>query len=383
MSESVCQSGRMKQISDENEFTLSHKHSHTWSNEGYYSFCVTAFVIQRYLKSVSEDWMELQAEGLLQHTYEFGKSAQVTINGTIIFSCQGKIFTYSASSKRLSQTLSANSSINELVESLKKEIRENNPLRREHLHIIQTDFGLAAVHKKQPTVSFDDLIIPAGIKDDIFDNTIFHLKHLRTNNGIIFHGAPGTGKSLACKAVIRSAIAAGFSTCFIVGAVEFALLAEFIETFLGPTVLVVEDIDTFGCDRETSPRRLADFLQFLSGLSELKEPLIVIATTNYVDRLDAALGNRPVRFNRKYEFKRPTNEEIDALIGLHFSNPSIEPEQKALCYDKEFTGAHISEVKRMAVILSKKHAKPEHETFSQAVESVHAHFSPTLKSIGF
>jgi SpoVK/Ycf46/Vps4 family AAA+-type ATPase len=60
-----------------------------------------------------------------------------------------------------------------------------------------------------------------------------------------------------------------------------------------PCVVILEDLDALINDQNRS-----FFLNQLDGL-ESNDGLLVIATTNHFDRLDAGLSNRPSRFDRK------------------------------------------------------------------------------------
>jgi SpoVK/Ycf46/Vps4 family AAA+-type ATPase len=110
--------------------------------------------------------------------------------------------------------------------------------------------------------------------------------------------------------------------------------------------------------------------------------MIFIATTNYLDRLDKAIANRPVRFNRKFEFKYPSDSELDRLVKLYF-NDDISEKFSVLCYNKEFSGSHIKEVQRTVNLLSKKRNQTTLEVFEESVQLVHDNFSPKLNPMGF
>jgi transitional endoplasmic reticulum ATPase len=60
-----------------------------------------------------------------------------------------------------------------------------------------------------------------------------------------------------------------------------------------PCIIILEDLDALINDQNRS-----FFLNQLDGL-ENNDGLLVIATTNHFDRLDAGLANRPSRFDRK------------------------------------------------------------------------------------
>ena len=157
-----------------------------------------------------------------------------------------------------------------------------------------------------------------------------------------------------------------------------------VRQFIGPCVIVLEDIDTFAEDRiKGRPTAFADFLQFMSGMTERPDPVVVIATTNHLQLLDAAVRNRPARFNRRYDFTAPNNIHLDQMIDAMFGPETIPAALKSLCHDRDFTGAHVNEIRRTAKTIAHKQGKPLHDVFAEAVERVAGHFSPELKTLGF
>lgn len=62
---------------------------------------------------------------------------------------------------------------------------------------------------------------------------------------------------------------------------------------LAPCVLILEDLDSLINDRNRS-----FFLNQLDGI-EGNDGLLLIGTTNHMDRLDPGLSTRPSRFDRK------------------------------------------------------------------------------------
>jgi SpoVK/Ycf46/Vps4 family AAA+-type ATPase len=166
--------------------------------------------------------------------------------------------------------------------------------------------------------------------------------------------------------------------------VPFERLDEMVRQFIGPCVIVLEDIDTFAEDRiKGRPTAFADFLQFMSGMAERPDPIVVIATTNHLELLDAAVKNRPARFNRRYDFTAPDDVQIDQMIDAMFGPGVIPAATKSLCHGRNFTGAHINEIRRTARTIAHKLGKPVHEVFAEAVDRVAGHFSPELKTLGF
>jgi transitional endoplasmic reticulum ATPase len=72
---------------------------------------------------------------------------------------------------------------------------------------------------------------------------------------------------------------------------------------LSPCVIVLEDLDSLINDKNRS-----FFLNQLDGL-ESNDGLLVIGTTNHLDKLDPGLHSRPSRFDRKYLFDDPDWDE--------------------------------------------------------------------------
>ncbi|MDW8438169.1 MAG: ATP-binding protein [Chloroherpetonaceae bacterium] len=363
------------------------RNSYSWTAMAEYSHLVMAFVIQRFIRQIQSDMLVLRRENSAEFTYDYQKKTSILTDGSIAFSHRDKVFVYTVATETHtpSNTLTGSGDISEMVERINREIKWNNPLRNKHIQIVQSGRReYECLFKKPPDITLDQIICDPQMKEDIFDQTILHFETIKGNNGIILHGKPGTGKSLCCQAIIAEALKRGFSTCFLTTQVNYAILNEFLTKFLSPCIVVMEDIDSFGESREFRPNSdLADFLQFISGLYEHDEKIVFVATTNHIEYLDEAIAERPVRFNRKYKFNLPTPKEIDQLIELYFKGEGISQEQKALCYNKRFTGSHIKEIQRTAELLSRKHQKPIAEVFEQAVRIVAQNFSIPERSAGF
>ncbi|KAL8852458.1 MAG: hypothetical protein Q9221_002688 [Calogaya cf. arnoldii] len=128
--------------------------------------------------------------------------------------------------------------------------------------------------------------------------------------GIILHGLPGNGKTISVKALMRSlsrhspevptlyvkSIGRGVDQddirCIFNKARETA-----------PCLLVLEDIDSLVSDNVKS-----FFLNEVDGL-EGNDGVMIIGSTNYLDKLDAGIAKRPSRFDRRYHFALPAQAE--------------------------------------------------------------------------
>jgi transitional endoplasmic reticulum ATPase len=72
---------------------------------------------------------------------------------------------------------------------------------------------------------------------------------------------------------------------------------------MAPCLLILEDIDTLVTEQLRSY-----FFNEVDGL-ENNNGILMIATTNHLDRLDGGLVKRPSRFDRKYNFPAPNRDQ--------------------------------------------------------------------------
>ena len=178
----------------------------------------------------------------------------------------------------------------------------------------------------------ENLILKDGLKDAIFENikqffeskSVYEKYGIPWKRGVLFIGPPGNGKSHAVKALIN----------------EFQLPCLYVKTLkseygtehsnirsvfarardTAPCMLVFEDLESHIHDSNR-----AFFLNELDGFAA-NEGLLTLATTNYPDRLDPAILERPSRFDRKYSFDLP--EESERLRYLQWWNERLETELK-------------------------------------------------------
>ncbi|CAK5275495.1 unnamed protein product, partial [Mycena citricolor] len=137
--------------------------------------------------------------------------------------------------------------------------------------------------------------------------------------GLIMHGPPGNGKSITIKAIIKTCDALGFAPLYVKSfqnwAGEEAAMQDVFDKArqFSPCVIILEDLDALINDGNRS-----FFLNQVDGLQS-NDGLLIIGTTNHFDRLDPGLSTRPSRFDRKYLFDDPDNEER-ALYAKYWQN---------------------------------------------------------------
>lgn len=361
---------------------MATKTQYTFSSKGPFSFYTISYVLQEFI--LQQRHLVTQSRFTREYEYNYKDYKEIIVDGNIVFEWQGNLYNMYIDSENHSNILKSNIEVTSLVHLLKEKIRYENPLRGKLFQVKQSNGGFFPIMKSIPKITFNDVIMDKKLKDDIYDNTIFQLENLDENNGIILYGEPGVGKSLICSAIANECTIKGNTVCYLSTEVDYTMLNEFLESFVTPCILIFEDIDAFGQTRDSAPSSgiLSDFLQFVNGISEREERIIFVATTNYLDRLDKAISNRPVRFNRKFKFEYPNDEEITQLVELYFDK-NIADSFSTICYNKNFSGAHIKEIQRTSNLLAKKRNQDIQDVFKESVDLVAENFSPKLTQIGF
>ncbi|KAF1914077.1 P-loop containing nucleoside triphosphate hydrolase protein [Ampelomyces quisqualis] len=136
--------------------------------------------------------------------------------------------------------------------------------------------------------------------------------------GVIYYGPPGNGKTISIKATMHTlyqrGVAEGDSrlkvptlyvrTLASYGGPEFALRLIFSKARQeAPCYLVFEDLDSIVSDNVRSY-----FLNEVDGLTS-NDGIMMVGSTNHLDRLDPGIAKRPSRFDRKYFFPNPNFDQ--------------------------------------------------------------------------
>lgn len=192
----------------------------------------------------------------------------------------------------------------------------------------------------------------------------------RMPRGVIFYGAPGTGKTLLARAVAGESGVPFFSVSgsdFVqmyvgVGAKRVRELFKKARAH-GQAVIFIDEIDALGKKRQAAPTGGSDerdqtlnaLLTEMSGFSST-EGIIVIAATNRLDALDEALL-RPGRFDRHVEIGLPDIAARRSILEHHAANKPLHPlaDIEALVRKTaSFSGAMLENLLNEAAILAAK-----------------------------
>src|SRR4051795_1323848 len=163
----------------------------------------------------------------------------------------------------------------------------------------------------------------------------------RAPRGVLLYGPPGTGKTMLARAVAAQAGVDFFA----------ASGSSFVEMFVGRgaarirrlfrearkagrAVIFIDELDAVGGrrgsgggDGGTSEREQAlnQLLVELDGFEKDPGMVIVIAASNYVDKLDKALL-RPGRFARQVLVSPPDSAGREAILRAHAKGKPLGPD---------------------------------------------------------
>jgi hypothetical protein len=172
--------------------------------------------------------------------------------------------------------------------------------------------------------SLESLILDPALKSQLVQDfeRFFRSKELYASMGVpwkrgsILIGPPGNGKTLAIKALANHLrVPVLYVRSFVHRGEPYAGIREvFRRARLVPgCLLVLEDLDALITEQNRSY-----FLNELDGFAQ-NEGICLIATTNHPEQLDAAMLERPSRFDRKYNFALPAQREREAFLRDWFS----------------------------------------------------------------
>lgn len=169
---------------------------------------------------------------------------------------------------------------------------------------------------QQQTVADHDIVLSDHIKATIQRNVIDFFQHgelLRSNNlptsrGLLFYGPPGTGKTFTSKYIygklsgVTAIVATGQSLVHIKSICNIA-------RFVQPAMIILEDVDLVFSARQTNlyGTALGDLMDQLDGFAP-KDHIVFILTTNDIERLEAAIKDRPGRISQCIFFGLPNRE---------------------------------------------------------------------------
>jgi energy-coupling factor transporter ATP-binding protein EcfA2 len=143
--------------------------------------------------------------------------------------------------------------------------------------------------------------------------------------GILMYGEPGCGKSGIIQLISQQLIEKDGIVINVKDEEDVDKFTSFIATFRKvepnrPLVVLLEDIDSLAGENRYQTARL---LNILDGVKQI-EGVVYIATTNYPEKLQERITNRPSRFDRRYKVELPNEEIRRAYIQLKLNEDDLK-----------------------------------------------------------
>jgi AAA+ superfamily predicted ATPase len=179
--------------------------------------------------------------------------------------------------------------------------------------------------KATEPVGDEDIVIDEEVRETLRRNVIdLHLKrdmlkahHVPIRRGVLLYGPPGTGKTFACRYLCGKL--PNITRIVATGAALLQVNSIFsLARTLQPSLVILEDVDLVFSSREVNlySSVLGDLLDQMDGLRP-HEDIGFILTTNSIDRMEAAIKDRPGRISQCIYFGAP-KAELRKRYLLHY-----------------------------------------------------------------
>jgi hypothetical protein len=212
----------------------------------------------------------------------------------------------------------------------------------------------------RPSVSRDEVILPADVLGGIEQQVIGVAKHadrLRASGqhlkrGVLLHGPPGTGKTHTVRYLLGQLTG---STVVVLTGAALHLIEEAcsVARTLQPSVVVVEDVDLIGEDRDYGGAQplLFQLLNEMDGLGADLDVMFLL-TTNRADLLEPALAQRPGRIDHAALLPLPDADARQRLLRLYQGNLILElaSPDGVLARTEGVTASFVKELLRRAAL---------------------------------
>jgi chromosomal replication initiation ATPase DnaA len=240
--------------------------------------------------------------------------------------------------------------------------------------------------KKQPFKSDELYHLPSYEITDILkdiDNFWDRADNYKKYNyvhkrGILMYGEPGCGKSGIIQLISQQIIEKDGIVINVKDEEDVDRFTSFIGTFRKvepnrPLVVLLEDIDSLAGEGRSQTARL---LNILDGVKQI-EGVVYIATTNYPEKLQERITNRPSRFDRRYKVELPNADIRRAYIQHKLSEDDLKgiDIEEWIKKTEGMSLSHLKEVVISVIVMGR--------TFEETIENLEGlKKTPTIKGGG-
>lgn len=175
--------------------------------------------------------------------------------------------------------------------------------------------------------------------------------------GILLYGDPGCGKSGIIQLCVKNLIEEENGIVINIKEDEdFKAFVEFVPTIRTieperPLIVILEDIDSLAGEDRYSTTKL---LNILDGVKQI-ENVVYIATTNYPEKLQERITNRPSRFDRRYEVQMPSRAIRESYIKNKLSDDDLKNInlEEWLDSSEDMSLSHLKELVISVIVMGK------------------------------
>lgn len=202
-------------------------------------------------------------------------------------------------------------------------------------------------------INLDELLIlPDSASEEIIENIkqfwdkeqMFRTLGFLWKRGVLLYGPAGSGKTSTLQLIIKEIVDRGGIAVYVKQPKLTASGLEMLRRIepTRPVVVLVEDIDAIQQNYGE-----ADLLAMLDGDLQI-DNVVFIATTNYPEKLDKRLVNRPSRFDIVRKIGMPTAEARAVYLAAR-NKRLIEDEEEFEKWVEQTDGFSIAHLKELIV----------------------------------
>ena len=196
--------------------------------------------------------------------------------------------------------------------------------------------------------------------------------------GILMYGEPGCGKSGIIQLISQQIIEKDGIVINVKDEEDVERFTSFIATFRKvepnrPLIVLLEDIDSLAGEGRHQTARL---LNILDGVKQI-EGVVYIATTNYPEKLQERITNRPSRFDRRYKVELPNEDIRRAYIEHKLSEDDLKgiDIEEWIKKTEGMSLSHLKEVVISVIVMGR--------TFEETIDNLEGlKKTPTIKGSG-
>ena len=210
------------------------------------------------------------------------------------------------------------------------------------------------------------------MKDQYYKYNFIHKR------GILMYGEPGCGKSGIIQMISKQIIDKSGIVINIKDEDDLERFSSFVPSLRSiemerPLIVILEDIDSIAGDNSYSVSKL---LNILDGVKQI-ENVVYIATTNYPEKLQERITNRPSRFDRRYKVDLPGKEIRRSYIKNKLEKSDLDKIdiEEWIERTEGMSLSHLKEVVISVIIMGR--------SFEETIENLEGlKKSPTIRGSG-